>query len=137
MFDKILLAVDGSEHSKKAIPAAIDLAKMSGGEIRIVHVHQKELGTRESDDIETYAEAMLLSDAVLNLVMKAGVKAHAEMRPARFFDVAKEILDAAELHGADTIVLGSRGLGSFSELLLGSVAHKVIQLAHCPVLVVR
>jgi nucleotide-binding universal stress UspA family protein len=52
-------------------------------------------------------------------------------------DVAKVIVEAARDHGAGVIVLGSRGRGDLSALLLGSVGHQVIHLADRPVLVVR
>lgn len=137
MFDKIVLGVDGSDESKKAVHVAIDLARKSQGEILIVHVHQKELTSRETVDIEPRYEAEMLTDATLEVVRNAGVKARSELRVAGYMGVAKEILDAAESLGADAIVLGSRGLGDWGGLLLGSVTHKVIHLAKCPVVVVR
>jgi nucleotide-binding universal stress UspA family protein len=50
---------------------------------------------------------------------------------------ARVILELASAEGADVIVLGSRGLSDLAGLVLGSVTHKVLHLAHCPVLVVR
>jgi nucleotide-binding universal stress UspA family protein len=136
VFEKILLAVDGSDYSKKAIPVAIELASKSKGEVVVVHVIV-HLVYRETVDLETQDEARLLADAVVDLVTKAGVRARRELRAAGHLGVAKEILDVAKSHGADTIVLGSRGLGDIEGLLLGSVAHKVIQLADCTVVVAR
>ena len=132
MFEKIVMAIDGSEPAKKAIPVAIDLASKSHGEVTVVHVHQKELTSRESNDVETLEEARMLTRAAMDLVQQGGVKATAELRPARFEDVAREIVAAADEHEADTIVIGSSGHGLMSELLLGSVAHH-----HCPVVVAR
>jgi nucleotide-binding universal stress UspA family protein len=137
MFEKIVLAVDGADQARGAVAAAIDLATKSRGEILIVHVHDLGLVSRETDDLETQDEARLLTQALLDVVTKHGVKARSELRAAKTADVAKEILHAAKGFGADSIVLGSRGLGDFAGLLLGSVAHKVIQLADCPVVVVR
>ena len=137
MFERILLAADGSDESKKAIETAIALATCSHGEILVVHVHEKERAPRVPDDIESRDEAVLLIEAVVDLVKKAGVDVVGDLRVARMDHVAKEILDAARTYGADVIVVGSRGLGPFSELLLGSVAHKVLQLATCPVMVAR
>ncbi len=137
MFEKIVLAVDGSDQARGAIAAAIDLAAKSRGEVLVVHVHDIGLVSREATDLETRDEARLLTEAALEMVMKAGVSARSELRAARSCDVAKEILHAAKGFDADSIVLGSRGLGDFAGLLLGSVAHRVIQLADCPVIVVR
>jgi nucleotide-binding universal stress UspA family protein len=135
MFEHIVMAIDGSEPAKKAIPVAIDLATKSHGEVTVVHVHQKELTSRECNDVETLEEARMLTRAAMDLVQKGGVKATAELRPARFDEVAHEILAVAEEHHADTIVIGSTGHGLVSEFLLGSVAHQVLKQAHCPVVV--
>jgi nucleotide-binding universal stress UspA family protein len=137
MFDKILLGVDGSDEAKKAVRVAIDLAQKSRGEVLVVHVHQEELSARDTADVEPTYEAQMLTDATLDVMRKAGVMARSELRPAGFMGVAKEILDAAESFGADSIVLGSRGLSDWGGLLLGSVTHRVAHLAECPVVVVR
>lgn len=137
MFEKIVLAVDGSDQAKGAIAAAIDLATKSRGEVLVVHVHDVGIVSRETVDLESEFDARLLTEAALEVVTRAGVSARSELRAAQSADVAKEILHAARGFGADTIVLGSRGLGDFAGLLLGSVAHRVIQQADCPVVVVR
>jgi nucleotide-binding universal stress UspA family protein len=137
MFERVVLAVDSSAQAKGAVAAAIDLATKSRGEVLIVHVHDTGVVSRETVDVETPVEARLLTGALLDVLTKQGVKARSELRAAPSADVAKEILRAAKDFGADTIVLGSRGLGDFAGLLLGSVAHRVIQLADCPVVVVR
>jgi nucleotide-binding universal stress UspA family protein len=137
MFERIVLAVDSTDQARGALAAAIDLAGKSGGEVLVVHVHDLGLSSRETADLETHDEARLLTEALLEVVTGHGVAARAEMRSAPTADVAKEILRAARSFAADTIVLGSRGLGEFAGLLLGSVAHKVIQMSDCPVVVVR
>jgi len=135
MFKRIVLGVDGSEHAMDAVRAAMDLAEKSGGELLIVHVDQKEQMAEGVTDQATAAETYV--QGIVELVNEAHVPVTSDLRVARYQDVAKEILDAAESFKADTIVVGSRGLGGLSGLLLGSVAHKVIQRAHCPVLVIR
>jgi nucleotide-binding universal stress UspA family protein len=137
MFERIVLAVDGTDQARGALAAAIDLASKSHGEVLVVHVHELGPASQETVDLETHDEARLLTEALLDVVTHRGVAARAELRSAPSADVAKEILRAARGFAADTIVLGSRGLGEFAGLLLGSVAHKVIQMADCPVVVVR
>lgn len=57
MFEKIVLAVDGSEHSKRAVPVAADLAQKYGGEVIAGHVREREVSRAGSVDFETTAEA--------------------------------------------------------------------------------
>ncbi|HEX6580905.1 MAG TPA: universal stress protein [Actinomycetota bacterium] len=132
MFDRIVLAVDGSEHAGRAVGVAADLAK-GGGEVHAIHVH--EVGIVAS--IETSSEAKKLVDGVVGELQNAGVRASGSAIAARAGSVAPAILDAAKTFDANLIVLGTRGLSDFAGLLLGSVAHKVIHHAECPVLVVR
>jgi nucleotide-binding universal stress UspA family protein len=137
MFERILLAVDDSEESKKALKTAVSLAQATHGEILVVHVHAKDMGFQVKDDIETRLEAEQLIEAVCDIVKKADVPVVGDLRAGRIDRVAKEILDAAESFDADCIVVGSRGNGPFAQLLLGSVANQVVHLAHCPVIVAR
>ena len=68
---------------------------------------------------------------------QAEVPVKVELVRAFVGNVAKTIVEAARDHGAGVIVLGSRGRGDLTALLLGSVAHKVIHLADRPVLITR
>jgi nucleotide-binding universal stress UspA family protein len=133
MFEKILLAVDGSEHSRKAAAAAGDLARKSSGEVRVLYVHEEGLFS----PIESRPEAQSMVDGVVEGLVADGVKASGEAVATRIGSVAPTILEAARSFSADLIVMGTRGLSDFTGLLLGSVAHKVIHHADCPVLVVR
>jgi nucleotide-binding universal stress UspA family protein len=138
MYDKILVAVDHSEVSERVLAAARDLALLSKGEVWVLHLREREVVPRmglvpvESD---TDAEAAVTS-AVESLT-GAGVRAHGEVRDTVFGHAAREIIEDARERGADVIVMGSRGRGDLSGLVLGSTAHKVIHLADRPVLVVR
>jgi nucleotide-binding universal stress UspA family protein len=137
MFERILLAVDDSDESKKALKTAVSLARATAGEIFVVHVHAKDMGFHVTDDVETRLEAEMLIEAACDVVKKAGVPVLGDLRAARVDRVAKEILDAAENFRADCIVVGSRGGGPFAQMLVGSVANQVVHLAHCPVVVAR
>ena len=139
MYERILVAVDHSEVSGRALEAARGLASLSHGEVWVLHLREREamgrtglLTSTESSDEATTA----VTDAV-NQLTQAGIKAHAVVRDTLFGYAAREIVsDAAEL-GADVIVMGTRGRGDLAGLVLGSTAHKVIHLADRPVLVVR
>jgi Universal stress protein UspA and related nucleotide-binding proteins len=141
MFERIVLAVDSPDQARGAVAAAVDLATKSRGEVLIVHVHDTWLVSRQTVDLKTQDEARSLSaallEAVLDVVTKEALRGRRGLRVAQAAGVAREIVHAATDFGADTIVLGSRGLGGFAGLPLGSVAYRVIQLADCPVVVAR
>jgi len=138
MYDKVLVAVDHSEVSERVLAAARDLALLSKGEVWVVHLREREviaqLG-RVPSESESEAEAAVTS-AVESLTA-AGVRAYGEVRDTLFGHAAREIVEDAKEHQADVIVMGSRGRGDLTGLVLGSTAHKVIHLADRPVLVVR
>jgi nucleotide-binding universal stress UspA family protein len=139
VYDKILLAVDHSEMSDRAVVAARDLAVLSKGEVWVLHLREREMGAKTgvmaSD--ETTEDANAKVAACVDTLAQAGVKAHGEVRNTIFGYAAREIVNDAQEIGADIIVMGSRGRGDIAGLLLGSTAHKVIHLSDRPVLVVR
>lgn len=137
MFEHILLAVDGSEYSGKAVKLAAALAKQLGSEVVVVHVHEHDIGKAASYPAETGVDASGLVDGVVADLNGMGVKASGDLREARSGHAARAVVDAAGTHNSDVVVMGSRGLGDLQGILLGSVTHKVIQLAETPVLVAR
>lgn len=139
MYDKILVAVDHSEISDRAVLAARDLALLSKGEVWVLHLREREIAAKTAMVVadETADEAKASVAAIADKLTAAGVKAHGEVRNTLFGYAAREIVDDAIQHGVDVIVMGSRGRGDLAGLVLGSTAHKVIHLADRPVLVVR
>jgi nucleotide-binding universal stress UspA family protein len=133
VFENILLAVDGSEHSDRAIAAAADIASKSSAAVHVIHVHEAGLVA----PIETNTEAQGIVERAVKQLEADRIKATGGAIAARSGEVAPSIVEAARELGSDLIVMGTRGLSDFSSLLLGSVAHKVLQYADCPVLVVR
>ena len=139
MYDRILLAVDHSEISDRAVAAARDLAVLSKGEVWVLHLREREMGAKTGALVvdETTADANAAVAASVEVLTRAGVKAHGEVRNTIFGFAAREIVNDAIEVDADVIVMGSRGRGDMAGLLLGSTAHKVIHLSDRPVLVVR
>lgn len=139
MYDKILVAVDHSEISDRAVLAARDLALLSKGEVWVLHLREREIavktGVAMTDETESDANAKV--SAVVEKLAEAGVKAHGEVRTALFGYAARDIVDDAIEHDADVIVMGSRGRSDLAGFILGSTAHKVIHLTDRPVLIVR
>jgi len=138
MYEKVLVAIDRSENSKRALAAARELASLSDGEVRILHLREQEVIPRMglvAD--ESPEEAHLWLESAVDELRNAGAKATGEVRNTIYGQVAREIVADARLHDASVIVMGSRGRGDLTGLLLGSTAHKVIHLTDRPVLVVR
>jgi nucleotide-binding universal stress UspA family protein len=136
-WDSILLATDGSKHSRIASEKSVDLAASYGAKIRAVSV----VDVTE----EFYSEA---PDAVDELVIKAkgyvnDVREKAESRNVTIETLVREgetykiITDLARDSGAHIIIMGSHGRTGVRRLLMGSITEKVIGYAPCPVLVVK
>ncbi len=138
MVKNILVPVDGSEGSDRAIAEAVELAQACSAKVNFLYVA----------NINQLAINACLSDAILDAVTKAGnviLDRAMEMVPA---GVEKEafsetgspaviILDFADNHPTDLIVMGSRGLGVVKGVLLGSVSQYLVEQSKCPVLVVK
>ena len=137
MFDKVLLAVDSSEHSTKAVAAAVEIAKMSGGEVLVFHVRAFLAARGGQLDVDLREEDSNIAEDVAQSLQAEGIRATGTRVAAYHGDTGMKIVEAAQQAHADVIVMGSRGHSDIPSFLLGSVAHKVIHLATGPVLVVR
>ena len=139
MYGKILVAVDHSEISDRAVLAARDLAVLSNGEVWVLHLREREVAVKTGVAMtaESADEANAAVSAAAEVLTQAGVKAHGDIRTTLFGYAAREIVDDAIEHDADLIVMGSRGRSDLVGFILGSTAHKVIHLTDRPVLIVR
>jgi len=130
--------MDHSEVAQRALDAAKDLALLSKGEVWVLHLREREVIAQMGDvPSESGADAKSPVSAAVEALTKAGVTAHGEVRDTTFGHAAREIMEDAKEHDVGVIVMGSRGRGDLTGLVLGSTAHKVIHLADRPVLVVR
>jgi nucleotide-binding universal stress UspA family protein len=137
MLEKLLLAVDDSDHSRKAVPAAAELARAGGGTVHVLHVREVYYPVPPRVAGDTPQEAQQLVDEAVAELQRAGVKAEGLVRSGTGASPAGAILEHAREIDAGLVIVGSHGRSSLGGLLLGGVAHKVIQLSSCPVLVVR
>jgi len=137
MFERIVLAVDGSEPAQRAVPVAADIASKYGSEVIAVHVLEQQLGRGGPIAYDTTEEATRVADDAARSLKDVGVSARAEARAALAGRAAQEIMDLATSEDAGLIVMGSRGMSDWQGLLIGSVAHKVLHLSSVPVLIVR
>jgi nucleotide-binding universal stress UspA family protein len=140
MFNNILLAVDGSEHSLHAAKMAGDVARaMQSATLRIVVAFDSipaYLGEPNFDQITS--RRVLEADAILKSAQEAVGQVPAEIHTEVLEgSPAEAIIDVASTRQNDLIIMGSRGLGTLSGLLLGSQSQKVVSHATCPVLIVR
>jgi len=137
MYKKILVATDGSETGSAAVIHAARLARfMKADEVVVLHVCPgctADLDP-ESKNRETAEKIVREAKSVVS-GEGAEVRALVEMDyPPE--EVGEAILDISASENADLVVLGNRGLSEFKGMLLGSVSHKVLQRAGCPVLVI-
>jgi nucleotide-binding universal stress UspA family protein len=139
MFNRIVLGIDGSDHAAKATEVTAELAKALGSEVLVLHVLERIAASKgaPATDVELPRDATGLVEEAAARLKKEGIKTNERVVTAPSGRVVPEILAAAEEASADLIVVGSRGLSDFTGLLVGSVSHKLIQHASCPVLVVR
>ena len=138
MVKNILVPVDGSECSDRAIIEAIAMAEYCEAKLSFLYVA----------NINQLAINAYLSDAILDAVTKAGkviLDRAMEMVPTGIKKAAYSetgspavvIMDFAAEHNPDLIVMGSRGLGLVKGVLLGSVSQYVVEQSKCPIMVVK
>ena len=137
MFGTILLALDGSGYSQRAADLVRRLAA-GGDDVVVLHVTEiMPIHGGTTVELDLDREGLEAARRFARELERAGVPTKLELVRAFAGHVAKLIVETARDHGAGVIVLGSRGRGDLSALLLGSVAHKVIHLADRPVLIAR
>ena len=137
MFKKILVAIDGSEYSRHALPTAIEVAQKFGGDLVVLHVAEHDRGRAVAFSIESPAEATRLVADAVKKAKDARLSAKGELFDRAAGHVAPAIAATAAANSIDLIVMGSRGLSDAQGFLLGSVTHRVMQLVDIPVLVAR
>jgi len=137
MFNRILVAVDGSEYSRLVIPTALGVARKFHSEVFVLHVSEHDRGRAAVYSTETPAEATRLVADAVKAFTDQGVPASGEVHDVAAGHIAKNIVDTAAVLRSELIVMGSRGLSDVQGILLGSVTHKVMQLAQIAVLVAK
>jgi nucleotide-binding universal stress UspA family protein len=148
MVKKVLVAIDGSEHSLKAVDYAIDVAQKYGSEMYLIHIIDKveipeELKKYVSvEKIEDPPEYLVFNDIGNRILKKlkeqaekSGIKkVHTIIQEG---DAAEKITDFARENEIDWIFMGSRGLGGVKGLLMGSVSNKVCHLTDSTCITVK
>jgi nucleotide-binding universal stress UspA family protein len=122
---KILVGIDGSDHSKKALVEAITIAKKFSGSIKVISVYKRGMENKV-EEILNYAKQTLEKEKV-----EYATTSILGTNPSR------ALQHVASHEKFDLIVVGSRGLSSTASILLGSVSRQVVATADCNVLVVK
>jgi nucleotide-binding universal stress UspA family protein len=131
---KILLGYDGSESAERAVDLAVSLAHKYDAEIIVVHAYPRlpRMMQPSQEDVREIHEARESVEALVKRLAKDQLEVTPDVLEG---PAAEAILNVADAHDVDLIIVGRRGLGKFSGLLLGSTSDRVLQYATVPVLV--
>ena len=155
MFERVLVPLDGSEHSQRALETAIQITKKFRGKMTLLHVYSVTVTpvivpepitlTPAGVPVVTSAEISKMLEAAREVGRKilmegeksaesAGLRVESVVREG---NIVQEIIKMAKEDQFNLIVMGARGISKIRELLMGSVSEGVIKNAPCPVLVVK
>ena len=148
MYKRILIAIDGSETSNKAISAALEMASYSGGKsvIALIHVLDEMAYFTGLDPYagQSYSVSSLMREAGekilaegLRTVQSAGVQGETVLVDRLGDRLAESVAAKAVAWNASLVVVGTHGRRGIGRMLMGSGAEQIIRQAPCPVLVVR
>jgi nucleotide-binding universal stress UspA family protein len=142
-YPNVLVAVDGSEPSARALDESIRLVKAHGGKLRIMHIVD-DLSVlagsgyyTEDGVMHALGKGRQIVNAAAAAARKAGVMAEVDLVECVGGRTASFIVDAAKESGASLIVLGTHGRRGLRRLVMGSDAEEVVRSAPVPVLLVR
>ena len=141
MFSKILVPVDGSDISYRALDSALFLSERLGSKITAIHVIEKVptvyiQSQKILDEIlESHKnESQKILDECSSIATKKGIGINTTLLEG---NPASTILEFSQMEKYEVIIIGSRGKGHFKELILGSVSSKILHHSLCPVLLIK
>jgi nucleotide-binding universal stress UspA family protein len=141
LFSKILVPVDGSDNSYIALDAALFLSEKLGSNITVIHVMEDvpvlyiESQKLLSELLENYKkEKQDILSKCSEIATKKGVTIKTVLLQG---NPASIILGFSKKEKYDIVIMGSRGMGKFKEIILGSVSSKIVHHSSCPVMLIR
>jgi nucleotide-binding universal stress UspA family protein len=144
MYQRIMVAVDGSATAESGLKEAINLAKDQNAKLAIVHVIDIVVVFGAGQFPGTYIEAARelareINEHARKTALAAGIEAEIQSPEivTSGYHVADTIADLARDWKADLLVVGTHGRRGVSRLLIGSVAERIVRLAPCPLLLIR
>ena len=141
MFTNILVPIDGSDNSYRALDAALLLSEKLGSNITVIHVMEEvpitHIGSEKMLNELLEASKKENQDILLKCTEIANQKGLTIKTFLLQGNPASAILDYNKKEKFDLVIMGSRGLGKFKELILGSVSSKIVHHSPCAVLLIR
>ena len=143
MYQRILIPVDGSPTSERAIEEAVQFAHQQGAQVEVIMI---------IEDLLYFEDNGVNYAALLNIVksnnekilataeqkfQQAGIAVVSKLLEAKGERIANTIVTEAKSFQADLIIIGTHGRSGFSRMVLGSVAEAVLRMAHIPILLIR
>lgn len=144
MYQRILVPVDGSPTSERAVQEALRFAQQQSAQLELVHV----LGDVRLMDANSYINYAEMKEAITSVgnkiltqaqmaAQQSGQAAEVKLLEGSGQSIATAIVEEARQWQADLIVIGTHGRTGFGRVLFGSVAEGVVRTAHIPVLLIR
>lgn len=130
MYERMLIATDGSDFSDAALKEGFELAHKLGSEVTVVYVVDALLQGSARDDLSQFGQEAL--DKAKTYASEVGIDIKTEVLSGK---VGNTIVDTSEDY--DVVVLADRGRGKLRKLLLGSVSQTVLQQARCSVILAK
>jgi nucleotide-binding universal stress UspA family protein len=146
MFNRILIPVDGSTTSNRALTAALQLARESSARVRLLYVVEELAYLSGYDQFAVYSgdvatvireSGQKVLDDSMAIAAAAGVQADHVLVDTFAQRLGDVVADAAKSWNADLVVVGTHGRRGIGRVLMGSGAEEIVRLAPVPVLVVR
>ena len=141
MFTNVLVPVDGSDNSYRALDAALLLTEKLGSSITVVNVIEQvpithiESEKLLSELLEAYKkENQEILSKCSNIATQKGLSIKTLLLQG---NPASVILDYSKKEKFDLVIVGSRGMGKFKQLILGSVSSKIVHHSPCAILLIR
>lgn len=137
-FQNILVPLDGSKYSEKALERACEFVGAFGSTLYLIYVVEKSIPVNLLDRKEYLELLQKFGNNILNKakikLSKKGINAKTILKEG---NISNEIEKVAKKENCDLIIVGNKGLGTVSRLILGSVSSKISQSSSCSVLIVK
>ena len=137
-FKKILVPLDGSKYSEKALERACEFAKFFDSKLVLIYVIEKSIPLNFLDRKEYLKILQKFGNKILDnansSLLKQGITPKIILKDG---NIVNEIEKVAKKEKCDLIIVGNKGLGSVTRFLLGSVSNKLAQSSSCSVMIVK